>query len=343
MQITIPRPDDWHLHLRDEEMMTSVSVETARDFGRAIVMPNLIPPVLTGRDAAAYRDRILAATKGHDFMPLMTLYLTEHTDPSDLAAAHASGIVTAGKLYPAGATTNSADGVRDVTAIMPLLEKMAEIGCPLCIHGEVTDDDVDLFDREAVFVDTVLDPLRKRLPELRIILEHLSSKEAVQYVGDAEDNLAGTITVHHMSLNRDNILAGGIKPDYYCMPIVKGEEHRRAVRAAATSGSPKYFLGTDSAPHLMSNKYRATGAPGIFTASKAMPLYAHMFEADGKLENLEAFASRNGPAHYKLPVNMGTLTLEKADTPTKWPDFLDTPLGQVKMFDPLFETHWRVV
>ncbi|MEM9211506.1 MAG: dihydroorotase, partial [Pseudomonadota bacterium] len=320
-----------------------VGPETARDFGRAIAMPNLVPPVLTGRDAAAYRDRILAATEGHDFMPLMTLYLTEDTDPADIAAAHADGIVTAGKLYPAGATTNSTDGVRDVEAITPLLEKMAEIGCPLCIHGEVVDEDIDIFDREAVFVDTVLDPLRTRIPDLKIILEHLTSKEAVQYVREATGPLGATITAHHMIINRDTILVGGIKPDYYCMPIAKGEEHRLAVREAATSGEAKFFLGTDSAPHPSSNKYTAAGGAGIFTAPKAMPLYAHMFEEDGRLENLEAFASLNGPAHYDLPVNTAMMTLEKSDTPTEWPEMLDTSQGPVKIFDPLFETHWRVV
>ena len=248
MQITIPRPDDWHVHFRDGGMLRGVAPETARDFARAIIMPNLVPPVVTAADAIAYRDRILSATEGYDFTPLMTLYLTEDTDPKDLAAAHANGIITAVKLYPAGATTNSASGVTNFENVIPVLEKMAEIGCPLCVHGEVTAHEVDIFDREAVFIETILDPLRKRIPELRVTMEHITTQNAVDYVRSASGRLAATITTHHLIINRNHILVGGIKPHYYCLPVAKREEHRLAVREAATSGEAKFFLGTDSAP-----------------------------------------------------------------------------------------------
>ena len=342
MQITIPRPDDWHVHFRDGGMLRGVAPETARDFVRAIIMPNLVPPVVTASDAIAYRDRILSATEGYDFTPLMTLYLTEDTDPKDLAAAHANGIITAVKLYPAGATTNSASGVTNFENVIPVLEKMAEIGCPLCVHGEVTAHEVDIFDREAVFIETILDPLRKRIPELRVTMEHITTQNAVDYVRSASGPLAATITTHHLIINRNHILVGGIKPHYYCLPVAKREEHRLAVREAATSGEAKFFLGTDSAPHTDPNKEMACGCAGVFSATNTMPLLAHVFEQDDRLDNLAAFASLNGPAHYGLPVNDATMTLEKADQPTKWFDKLDTDDGPVTLFDPLFETNWRV-
>ena len=342
MQITIPRPDDWHVHFRDGGMLRGVAPETARDFGRAIIMPNLVPPVVTAADAIAYRDRILAATKGFDFTPLMTLYLTEDTDPDDLALAHREGIITAVKLYPAGATTNSSSGVRNFENVIPVLEKMAAIGCPLCVHGEVTAHEVDIFDREAVFIETVLDPMRKRIPELRVTMEHITTRNAVDYVRSESGPLAATITTHHLIINRNHILVGGIKPHYYCLPVAKREEHRLAVREAATSGEARFFLGTDSAPHTDPNKEMACGCAGVFSATNTMPLLAHVFEEDGRLDNLAAFASTNGPAHYGLPVNETTMTLEKADQPVKWFDKLDTEDGPVTLFDPLFECHWKV-
>ncbi|WP_375796890.1 dihydroorotase [Alloyangia mangrovi] len=254
-QITLRRPDDWHLHLRDGEMLAGIAPESARHFGRAIIMPNLVPPVVTGDDAAAYRERILTALpEGSNFTPLMTLYLTETTDPADVAAAHASGLITALKLYPAGATTNSASGVRDFDKVRPVLELMAEKGIPLCVHGEVVDSDIDIFDREAVFIDRVLDPIRRATPGLRVVMEHITTKQGVDYARAGGDDLGATITTHHLVINRNHILVGGIKPHYYCLPVAKREEHRLALREAATSGDASFFLGTDSAPPRRSGK-----------------------------------------------------------------------------------------
>ena len=342
--LTIRRPDDWHLHLRDGAMLRGVLPETARHFARAIVMPNLLPPVVTARDARAYRDRILAALPaGMAFQPLMTLYLTEGTDPADVAAAHGDGLITAVKLYPAGATTNSDSGVRDLAKAMPVLEKMAGIGCPLCIHGEVATDKVDIFDREAVFIDTVLDPLRTRLPELRVILEHLTTRDGVDYVAGAQKNLAATITTHHLILNRNHILVGGIKPHYYCLPVAKREAHRLALRSAATSGDARFFLGTDSAPHSDPNKQSACGCAGIFSAPNTMACLAHVFEEERALDRLEGFASLHGPAYYGLPVNEATITLEKRVQPVQFPSKIETGEGPVTVFDPGFEVFWAVV
>jgi dihydroorotase len=341
--ITIIRPDDWHLHLRDGEMLRAVLPETARDFGRAIIMPNLVPPVVTAVDATAYRDRILAALpEGTSFEPLMTLYLTEDTDPEDLAAAHQSGLIKAVKLYPAGATTNSASGVRDFDKVRPVLEKMAEIGCPLCVHGEVTKNEIDIFDREAVFIDTVLDPLRRATPELRVVMEHITTKQGVDYARSGGDNLGATITTHHLIINRNHILVGGIKPHYYCLPVAKREEHRLALREAATSGDATFFLGTDSAPHLDDLKEHACGCAGCFTATNTMPLLAHVFEEEGALENLEKFASLNGPAFYRLPANEDHITLTKSATAQNFPAKIDTPDGPVTVFDPGFGVFWTV-
>lgn len=342
-QITVPRPDDWHLHLRDGAMLQGIVPETTRHFARAIIMPNLVPPVVTGAEAAAYRDRILAALpEGADFTPLMTLYLTEETDPADVAAAHASGLVKAVKLYPAGATTNSASGVRDFARVAGVLEKMAEIGLPLCVHGEVTDPAVDIFDREAVFIDTVLDPLRRRTPGLRVVMEHVTTKNGVDYVAAQGDDMGATITTHHLIINRNHILVGGIKPHYYCLPVAKREEHRLALVAAAISGDGHFFLGTDSAPHADPAKECACGCAGCFTATNTMALLAHVFEREGKLENLAKFASENGPAFYRLPVNAGTLVLEKTDTPAEWPAKIITGAGPVTVFDPGFPVYWHV-
>jgi dihydroorotase len=342
-QITIRRPDDWHLHLRDGAMLRAVLPETARHFARAIVMPNLVPPVVTLADATAYHDRILAALPlGAAFEPLMTLYLTEGTDPADVARAQASGLVRAVKLYPAGATTNSASGVRDLAKVMPVLEKMAEIGLPLCTHGEVTDPTVDIFDREAVFIDTVLAPLRQRLPELRIVMEHITTEEGAAYAADGGENLAATITPHHLILNRNHILAGGIRPHYYCLPVAKREKHRLALRKAATSGSPRYFLGTDSAPHVDALKEQACGCAGCFTATNTLSLLAHVFEEEDAVDRLEGFTSRYGPAFYRLPVNEGTIRLEKRADPCIWPGKIVSNAGPVTVFDPGFPVYWHV-
>jgi dihydroorotase len=343
-RLTLPRPDDWHLHLRDGAMLRAVLPETARHFARAIVMPNLVPPVVTLADAAAYRDRILAALPdGMTFQPLMTLYLTEDTDPAEVARARASGVVLAVKLYPAGATTNSQSGVRDLTRVMPVLEKMAEIGLPLCTHGEVTDPEVDIFDREAVFIDRVLAPLRRRLPGLRVVMEHITTAEGVAYAAEGGDGLAATITTHHLVLNRNHILAGGIRPHYYCLPVAKRETHRLALRRAATSGSPRYFLGTDSAPHVDALKEHACGCAGCFTATNALPILAELFQAEGALDRLEGFVSRHGPAFYRLPVNSGTITLERRPDPCTWPAKILSDAGPVTVFDPGFPVHWHVL
>ncbi|OAN79302.1 dihydroorotase [Sulfitobacter sp. EhC04] len=337
--LTIRRPDDWHLHLRDGAMLRAVLPHTAQHFARAIIMPNLVPPVVTGADAEAYRDRILAALpEGADFTPLMTLYLTEDTDPEDVAKAHAEGLIHAVKLYPAGATTNSASGVSDFSRVASVLEKMAQIGLPLCTHGEVTDPAIDIFDREAVFIDRVLDPIRKTHPELRVVMEHITTSDAVDYVMTAGRNLAATITTHHLVINRNHILAGGIKPHYYCLPVAKREQHRLALRRAATSGDARFFLGTDSAPHTDANKLLPCGCAGCFTAPNTMSILAEVFEQDAALDRLEAFASRNGPAFYGLPVNEDTLTLVR-ETP-EHPGHIDTPDGPVTVFDPAMPLHW---
>ena len=343
VELTIPKPDDWHLHLRDGAMLEGVLPYSARHFARAIIMPNLVPPVVTGADAEAYRERILAALPdGLDFTPLMTLYLTEGTDATDVASAHASGLVTAVKLYPAGATTNSHSGVRDLSRVMPVLEKMTEIGMPLCIHGEVTDPAVDIFDREAVFIDTVLDPLRRRLPELKITLEHVTTSNGVDYVMAADANLAGSITTHHLMINRNAILAGGIKPHYYCLPVAKRESHRLALRKAATSGDSRFFLGTDSAPHVDPLKECACGCAGIFTSINTLSCLAHIFEEEDALDKLAGFASRHGPAWYGLPVNAETVTLVRREAPVSWPGKIETGDGPVTVFDPQVPIHWEV-
>ncbi|ETD84767.1 dihydroorotase [Rhodobacter capsulatus] len=343
-RITLPRPDDWHLHLRDGAMLTGVLPETTRHFARAIVMPNLVPPVVTAAEAAAYRARILAALPaGAAFEPLMTLYLTETTDPADVAAAAASGLVKAVKLYPAGATTNSHSGVRDFDKVRGVLEKMAEIGLPLCVHGEVVDPAVDIFDREAVFIETVLDPIRRATPGLRVVMEHITTRDGVDYARAQGDDLAATITTHHLILNRNHILVGGIKPHYYCLPVAKREHHRLALREAATSGEARFFLGTDSAPHVDPLKECACGCAGCFTATNTMQLLAHVFEEEGKLANLVGFASENGPRFYRLPVNTATLTLEKTATPATWPAKIETGAGPVTVFDPGFPVFWHAI
>ncbi|MCK4862531.1 MAG: dihydroorotase [Rhodobacteraceae bacterium] len=339
--LTITRPDDWHLHLRDGAMLEGVLPETARDFGRAIIMPNLVPPVVTAKDAAAYRGRIMAAMPDRaDFTPLMTLYLTETTDADDVAAADASGLITAVKLYPAGATTNSDSGVANFDKVQGVLERMAEIGLPLCVHGEVTDPSVDIFDREAVFIDRVLDPLRRRVPELKVVMEHITTADGVAYVMSQDERLGATITTHHLIINRNDLLVGGIKPHYYCLPIAKREEHRVALVEAATSGDARFFLGTDSAPHSDPNKESACGCAGVFSATNTMSCLAHVFENAGALDKLEGFASLHGPAFYGLAPNAGNITLTKQVDPVGFPAKILTGAGDVTVFDPGFPLHW---
>ncbi|MCE2866445.1 MAG: dihydroorotase [Burkholderiaceae bacterium] len=312
--LTLIRPDDWHVHLRDGVVLADVVPHTAAQFARAIVMPNLKPPVTTTAMAAAYRDRILAAVpQGMQFEPLMTLYLTDNTPPDEIRRATESGFVKGVKLYPAGATTNSDAGVTDIHRCMRTLEVMQETGLPLLIHGEVTDHQVDVFDREAVFIDRILQPLRKSLPSLRVVFEHITTKDAVDYVRDADGDIAATITAHHLMYNRNAIFQGGIRPHYYCLPILKREAHRQALVDAATSGSPRFFLGTDSAPHPKGLKEHACGCAGCYTALHAMELYAEVFEAVNALDKLEAFASFFGPDFYRLPRNTEQVTLQKRE------------------------------
>ncbi|MBW8447042.1 MAG: dihydroorotase [Arenimonas sp.] len=341
--ITIRRPDDWHLHLRDGAMLEGVIADTSRHFARAIIMPNLVPPVVTTADAMAYRDRIMAALpKGDRFQPLMTLYLTEDTSPDDVEEGAKSGLITAVKLYPAGATTNSHGGVRDMAKAMPVLERMAKIGLPLCVHGEVTTPEVDIFDREKVFIDTVLDPLRRSLPDLKVTMEHVTTSDGIDYIRSAERNIAGSITTHHLIINRNAILVGGIKPHYYCLPVAKRESHRLALRAAATSGDRRFFLGTDSAPHADPLKECACGCAGIYTSINTMSCLAHVFEQEDALDKLEAFASLNGPAWYGLAPNEDSITLVRRDAPVSYPAKIETGAGPVTVFDPMFDLFWDV-
>lgn len=310
--LTLQQPDDWHLHLRDGEMMSLVLQHSAREFARAIVMPNLKPPVTTVAQAQAYRQRILAALPTQStFEPLMTLYLTEQTTPEEISKAKASGFIHAVKLYPAGATTNSDNGVTALSKVMPTLEKMAELGLPLLVHGEVTDPKVDIFDREAVFIETQLQPLLAMLPSLKVVMEHITTAQAADFILAAPAQVAATVTAHHLLMNRNAIFTGGIRPHHYCLPVLKRESHRRRLLEVVTSGSSKFFLGTDSAPHNKQAKESACGCAGMYTAHAALPLYAEAFDSVGKLEQLEAFASRNGPAFYGLPVNTRSITLKK--------------------------------
>lgn len=311
-QLTLTRPDDWHLHFRDGDILRDVVPHTARQFARAIVMPNLKPPVTTTEMAGAYRQRILAAVPGGtNFEPLMVLYLTDNTRPDEIRRATASGFVHGVKLYPAGATTNSDAGVTDIRRCMAALEAMQEQGLPLLIHGEVTDGDIDVFDREAVFIDRILQPLRRDLPGLKVVFEHITTREAAHYVRDAEGSIAATITAHHLLYNRNAIFKGGVRPHYYCLPILKREAHRLSLIEAATSGDPRFFLGTDSAPHPKGLKEHACGCAGCYTALHAMELYAQVFDDVGALDKLEAFASFYGPDFYGLPRNTDTIILRR--------------------------------
>jgi len=313
-QLTITRPDDWHLHLRDGALMQSVLPDTARQFARAIVMPNLRPPVTNTAQALEYRQRILAALPANAaFEPLMTLYLTDNTSVDEIRKAHESGIVHAVKLYPAGATTNSDAGVTDIRKTYSALAEMQRCGMPLLVHGEVTDPAIDVFDREAVFIERVMMPLLRDLPGLRVVFEHITTRDAVQFVESAPDNIAATITAHHLLYNRNAMFSGGIRPHYYCLPVLKRELHRAALGVAAVSGSPKFFLGTDSAPHAQSAKETSCGCAGIYTAHAAMEFYAQAFEQLGALDKLEGFASFFGADYYRLPRNTDTITLRRED------------------------------
>ncbi|URD60464.1 dihydroorotase [Sphingomonas sp. KRR8] len=311
--LTIRRPDDWHLHLRDGDLLSAVAPYSARQFARAIIMPNLLPPVTTASAADAYRSRIRAAA-GEGFEPLMTCYLTDQADPDELERGFREGIWVAAKLYPANATTNSAHGVTDIARLRPALERMQRIGMLLLVHGEVTDPEIDIFDREAVFIDRVLTGLLRDYPELKIVFEHITTADAAKFVAEGPSQLAATITPQHLHLNRNALFAGGIRPHAYCLPVVKREKHRLAVRAAAVSGSPKFFLGTDSAPHLRETKETGCGCAGIFNAPHALESYLTVFEEERALDRFEAFASEHGARFYGLPLNEGTITLEHSPT-----------------------------
>jgi dihydroorotase len=341
-KITLTRPDDWHLHLRDGDAMRAVLPDTARRFARAIVMPNLKPPVTTVAQAAAYRERILAAVPaGPTFTPLMTLYLTDNLPADEIDRAKASGFVHAVKLYPAGATTNSDAGVTDLKKCAATLARMEKRGLPLLVHGEVTDPAVDIFDREAVFIDTVLAPLLKDFPALKVVLEHITTQDGAEFVKSSGANVAATITAHHLLLNRNAIFAGGIRPHHYCLPVLKRETHRRALVAAAISGNPKFFLGTDSAPHAKSTKEAACGCAGCYTAHAGIELYAEAFEAAGALDRLEAFASHFGPDFYGLPRNTEKITLvrEAWSVPLTQPLLANDPIVPLRAGDTVA---WRL-
>jgi dihydroorotase len=339
--LTIRRPDDWHLHLRDGDMLRAVLPFTADAFGRAIIMPNLIPPVACAADAAAYRNRIMAAlAPGAAFEPLMTAYLTDGTDPDDLAKGHADGIFTAAKLYPAGATTNSDNGVTDLANIHAVLATMERIGMPLLVHGEVTDPAVDIFDREKVFIDRVLKPALEEFSALKVVFEHITTTEAVDFVRGAGANVAATITPHHLVINRNALFAGGVRPHMFCLPVAKRERHRLALRDAATSGEAAFFLGTDSAPHPVSAKETDCGCAGIFNAPSALEVYAQVFDDEGALDMLEVFASLNGPAFYGLPVNEGTVTLKRGERAAD--TLLTVGDEEVLAFDTGSAVGWRI-
>ena len=344
LSITLPCPDDWHVHLRDGDLLAAVVADTARHFARGIVMPNLKPPITTAAAAVAYRERIRAqlSTK-HDFEPLMTCYLTDVTDAADLAAGTRDGVFAAAKLYPAGATTNSAAGVTDITRLDGVFESMTELGLPLLVHGEIVDHTVDVFDREAVFIERVMEPLRARHPQLKIVFEHITTADAAAYVSDADPRLlAATVTPHHLVLNRSAMFDGGIRPHLYCLPVIKRERHRQALVKAVCSGDSHFFLGTDSAPHIIASKEAECGCAGIYNAPVALAVYAEVFAEQNALGNFEAFASRNGPAFYGLPVNTRSITLTR-DGNAEHPQRCVSELGDIVIFQPPSAAQWRVV
>lgn len=340
-EITILRPDDWHIHLRDGNILRDVAPITAAQFGRAIIMPNLVPPITTAEAATEYKSRILSACKNSSFQPLMTAYLTDNIDPNDLTTAFKIGSLVAAKLYPAGATTNSEFGVSGIEKIFHILEAMANVGMPLLVHGEVVGDEYDIFDREKIFIDLILSQIRERFTELKIVLEHITTLQGAQFVKSHDKNTAATITPHHLMINRSTMFKGGIRPHLYCLPIAKRKEHQAALRKAATSGDPCYFLGTDSAPHPEHAKQSACGCAGVFNADTAMACYTQVFDEENALNKLEVFSSVNGANFYGLPSNDGTVTLRKQTTPVVAP----APLGTEKIhhFLPDTPVYWRVV
>lgn len=343
MTLTITLPDDWHVHLRSGELLKAVLPFSARHFGRAIVMPNLQPPVVKTADAQAYRAEIAAALpENSHFQPLMTLYLTEQTNPDDVKQGFLNGDITAVKLYPAGATTNSAAGVKNIEAVYPVLEVMEAISMPLLVHGEVVDPEVDIFDREAVFIEKKLQPIRARFPRLKVVFEHLTTKNGVDYVQSCEQYTAATITPHHLVINRNAMLVGGIRPHYYCLPVAKRETHRLALVEAATSGDARFFLGTDSAPHLDHAKQSACGCAGIFNVANTLSIVAQVFENNNALSQLERFVSLNGALFYGLPVNQAQLVLERQLEPLPVPESLALSQGTLTLFDPLMPVYWAV-
>ena len=342
-EIEIIKPDDWHVHFRDNEILRAVIPETTRHFARSIVMPNLIPPILNAKQAIMYKKRIAKAIPSTDsFQPLMTIYLTEETNRDELKSAYINGAVFAVKLYPAGATTNSDSGVKDIKKIMSVLEMMAEIGMPLLIHGEVTDKEIDIFDREKVFIDEKLDFICKELPNLKITLEHITTKEATEYVREGNKNLVATITPHHLALSRNAIFVGGIRPHNYCLPILKRDTHRTALLKAAVSDNPKFFLGTDTAPHLTQDKESACGCAGVFNATYCLSILAQLFDNENALPKLENFVSRNGANHYNLEINNETIVVVKLDHALSFREYLNVGEDKIKIFKPNFPVFWSV-
>ncbi len=340
--VRIKKPDDWHLHLRSGDILKTVLKYSSNTFGRAIIMPNLNPPIVTTEQAENYYRQILKLIpKEHDFQPLMTLFLTEKSKINDIEEGVNRGIIKAVKLYPAGATTNSENGVRDLLSIYKLLEKIARLDIPLLVHGEATDPKIDIFDREAFFVDKILEPLRKKIPELRIVLEHITTKESVDYVTDSDSNLAATITPHHLIINRNSMFKDGIRPHYYCLPLAKRESHRIAIIRAAVSGNPKFFLGTDSAPHLDHLKENACGCAGIFSTPNALSCLAHIFEAESALEKLEGFISLNGAKYYGLAANKSYIKLSKMKEPKEKIKKISIGHDTISVFDPGFSLYWK--
>tara|TARA_B110000003_G_scaffold120869_1_gene123311 strand:+ start:748 stop:1788 length:1041 start_codon:yes stop_codon:yes gene_type:complete len=343
-EIEIIKPDDWHVHFRDGEVLNAVVPETTRHFARSIIMPNLVPPILNAVDAVKYKKRIQRAIpKSDSFLPLMTIYLTESTNKNDVREAYENGQVFAAKLYPAGATTNSDSGVKNIENIMPVLETMTEIGMPLLIHGEVTDSEVDIFDREKVFIDQKLDFICKALPELKITLEHITTSEATVYVNEGNKNLVATITPHHLVLNRNAIFVGGIRPHNYCLPILKREVHRKALLKAATSNNAKFFLGTDTAPHLTSDKESACGCAGVFNSTYCISILAQLFDNENALSQLENFISKHGAKHYNLQINKEKITLIKSSENLIFKKYLNVKEQKIKIFEPDFHVFWKVV
>jgi dihydroorotase len=343
-EIVIIKPDDWHVHFRDNEVLQAVVPETSRHFARAVVMPNLVPPILNGKEANQYKRKIeRAIPEEHKLDPLMTLYLTEKTNKNELKEAYVNGLIFAAKLYPAGATTNSDSGVKDIKKIFPTLETMAEIGMPLLIHGEVTDKKIDVFDREKVFIDEKLDLICKKLPDLKITLEHITTKEAVDYIMQGNKNLAASITPHHLALNRNAIFVGGIKPHNYCLPILKRETHRKALIKVATSGNRKFFLGTDTAPHFVCDKESECGCAGVFNATYCLNILAQIFDDQKSINNLEKFVSINGAFHYNLKTNKEKIKLVKYKDRINFRKFIDIKDQKIKIFDPDFPIFWDVM